>query len=246
MSWLPGVHRSPHLQRNPWLHEISNAATDPAGQVAAELARIAPWSGRLVVDLGAGSGFHLEALQATARHVFAVEPDDATRQILMARIWKRGLERVSAVTGSAERLLLPDASVDRVFARLAYFWGPGCERGIAEVSRVLVPGGIFVVIDRDLVWGDVARWAAREEDARDPATVEAFWRAQGFRSVSAHTRWVFNRRDEAEAVFRAEFSPENAARIIAEEPGLDFSMGFRLYTFRTLRDRQPTGNVGRG
>ena len=48
------------------------------------------------------------------------------------------------MAGSAERLPLPPCSVDVVHARFAYFLTPGGDAGLAEVLRVLRPGGAFV------------------------------------------------------------------------------------------------------
>ena len=43
------------------------------------------------------------------------------------------------------RCPLPDASVDVVHARWAYFFGPGCEPGLAELDRVVRRGGTALV-----------------------------------------------------------------------------------------------------
>ena len=45
----------------------------------------------------------------------------------------------------AEALPVPDASVDVVHARWAYFFGPGCEPGLAELDRVVRRGGTAIV-----------------------------------------------------------------------------------------------------
>jgi ubiquinone/menaquinone biosynthesis C-methylase UbiE len=55
----------------------------------------------------------------------------------MRRCVALGLDNASVLTGSAERIPLSDSIVDVVHARFAYVFGPGCERGIAEVLRVL-------------------------------------------------------------------------------------------------------------
>ena len=51
----------------------------------------------------------------------------------------------------------PDASVDVVHARWAYFFGPGCEPGLRELARVLRRGGAAFVIDNDADALDVRR-----------------------------------------------------------------------------------------
>ena len=45
----------------------------------------------------------------------------------------QGLPGVAVRVGAAQALPLPDASVDVAAARWAYFFGPGCEPGLAEL-----------------------------------------------------------------------------------------------------------------
>lgn len=155
---LPGVHRAPNIQEAPDVYEIENLAVDPEQRIEAAMHAIASWDGRVMLDLGAGTGFHIPRWHATAAHVFAMEPHDASRLRAMARVATLGLERTSVLTGSAERILLPDASVDVVHARFAYFFGPGCEPGLAELARVIRPEGTAFIIDNDLRHGTFAEW----------------------------------------------------------------------------------------
>ena len=53
---------------------------------------------------------------------------------------RRGLTNVSIRLAAAQATGLPDSSVDVAHARWAYFFGPGCEPGLAELERVLRPG----------------------------------------------------------------------------------------------------------
>ena len=64
--------------------------------------RIAPWRDEVVLDLGAGTGFHLERFHHQAQQVIAVEPDGRLRLLAMERVARLGLERVSVLAGSAE------------------------------------------------------------------------------------------------------------------------------------------------
>ncbi len=73
--------------------------------------------------------------------------------------------------GAAEHIPLPDAVVDVVHARFAYFFPPGCDAGLAEVLRVLRPQGTLVVVDNDHRNGEFAEllgsssWAAPQGTA---------------------------------------------------------------------------------
>ena len=89
----PGHLRSPNIAGDPEVYEIENLAADPDGVIEAAMQRIAPWHGKVVVDIGAGTGFHVERFHADAAHVIAVEPEPALRLRLMHRLVDRQLAR---------------------------------------------------------------------------------------------------------------------------------------------------------
>jgi ubiquinone/menaquinone biosynthesis C-methylase UbiE len=230
-EWLPGVHPATNIQADPEAYEIENRAVDPEGRIEAAMRRIADWSGRDVLDLGAGTGFHIPLFAATARHVFGVEPHDPSRLLAMERCVRVGVANASVLVGSAEAIPLRDASVDVVHARFAYFWGPGAEPGIAEMARVLRPGGTAFVIDNDLRTGTFADWLTLASGtwARDPDEIEAFWREQGFSVTIVRSMWRFATRADLERVVRNEFVPEIAETILAGHRGLEVEYHYALY-----------------
>ena len=93
-----------------------------------------------VLDLGAGTGKLTRLLVTAFGRVVAVEPAEAMRRILVAQC--PGAE---ALAGSAEEIPLADASVDAVFAAEAFHVFEA-ERGLAEIARVLRPGGALVLL----------------------------------------------------------------------------------------------------
>jgi ubiquinone/menaquinone biosynthesis C-methylase UbiE len=82
----------------------------------------------------------------TGGRVIAVEPLPEMRAQLATLV--PGAEVLAA---SAEQLPLPDASVDAVVAASAFHWFE-TERALAEIHRVLVPGGALATVGngRDL------------------------------------------------------------------------------------------------
>lgn len=224
------IHPSPNIQTDPDVYETENLAADPDGLVELAMARIAPWDGRTVVDLGAGTGFHLPRFHETAEQVIAIEPHGLSRLRAMRRVADLGLERASVLMGSAAAIPLRDDSVDLVHARFAYFFGPGCEPGLAELERVIRPGGTAFIIDNDLRSGDFAGWLRRqpEWDAIDPDAIEAFWSARGFDIERIPTEWRFRRRADLEAVVRLEFPAPVAADILRDFTGLSASCHYLL------------------
>ncbi|MFF0308643.1 class I SAM-dependent methyltransferase [Streptosporangium sp. NPDC004379] len=217
---LRGVVPSPNIWNTPHVYELENRAVDPEGRAEAAMAAIRPWDGATVLDIGCGTGYHLPSLAATASRVIGVEPHEGLARLARRRC--RALPGVEVHVAAAQDLPLPDASVDVAFARWAYFFGPGCEPGLAELSRVVRRGGAAFVIDLDAGRGAFGRWFGRSVPAGYSAeAVERFWTRQGWQSRPLDLRMSFERRADLEAVLRIEFTPEVAAQAIAETPGLE-------------------------
>jgi SAM-dependent methyltransferase len=100
-----------------------------------------------VADVGAGTGIFSRVLAALGHDVVAVEPDhDMARKLAEASPGVRVLEE------SAEKIPLPDASVDAVTAAQAWHWFDN-DAARAEVARVLRSGGVVARISN---WEDVS------------------------------------------------------------------------------------------
>ena len=227
----PGdVHPSPNIQSDPDLYEIENQDADPDGLIERAMWRIAPWADRTVLDLGAGTGFHLSRFHAAARHVIAVEPHGPSRLRAMRRIVGLGLGHASVVMGSAAVIPLPDGIVDVVHARFAYFFGPGCEAGLAELERIIRPGGTAFIIDNDLRGGEFAGWLRRSPEWRriDPDEIEAFWSSRGFGIERVASEWRFQTRAHLEAVDRLEIPEDVADGVLQDHPGLSATYHYML------------------
>ena len=89
-----------------------------------------------VLDLAAGTGKLTGVLCAEGHNVTAVEPDEAMLGELV-----RLHGGVRALPGTAERIPLPDGTVDAVVAGQAFHWFD-YERAMTEIARVLRPGGV--------------------------------------------------------------------------------------------------------
>jgi SAM-dependent methyltransferase len=119
------------------------------GAIAAEL-HIPPDA--LVLDLAAGTGKLTRALLGIGLDVIAVEPQAPLRDLLAASI---GSERVH--DGLAEAIPLPDESVVAVTVADAFHWFDHAA-ALAEIRRVLRPGGGLAVLSTVPDWGG-ASWA---------------------------------------------------------------------------------------
>ena len=228
------VTPSPNIWHWPELYEVENRAQDSTGALWDALRARCDWTGLDVVDIGCGDGFHLPMFAAAARSVIGVEPHPPLAQRARQRL--AGTPGVDVRIAPAQQLPLADASADLVHARTAYFFGPGCEPGLAEAERVLRPGGTIAIIDLDTAAPPYGDWMRADAPQIDPDAIESFFTRHHFTSTSVPTRWGFEDRRTLEAVLGIEFSARTAARAAAETPGRTLPVTYRLRT-RT----RPTG-----
>lgn len=116
---------------------------------AAMIDWLAPRAGMTVVDVGGGTGDI--AFRLCERGVGHVTVVDMNREMLVVgrdRGIDRGLiEGLAWVCGDAERLPLPDASVDAYTIAFCIRNVTHVERALAEARRVLKPGGRFLCLE---------------------------------------------------------------------------------------------------
>jgi SAM-dependent methyltransferase len=195
------------------------------------MAAIASWEGKTVLDVGCGTGYHLPRFAETAAAVIGVEPH--ADLVALAGRRTRSLERVRVLRGTAQGLPLPDDSVDVAHARWAYFFGPGCEPGLAELDRVVRRGGTAFVIDNDGSRSTFGAWFRRGYPHLDPPEViERFWSTHGWTRTPIDMGWRFSSRADLEAVVRIEFKPDVAASILEHHEGLEVDYAVNLWSKR--------------
>ncbi|HMT32531.1 MAG TPA: class I SAM-dependent methyltransferase [Dermatophilaceae bacterium] len=222
-----GALLSPNIWGSPQTYETHNLALDRSGIIDAALLRLAgrsDWRGATVVELGCGTGFHLPRLAETARRVIGVEPHAPLADLARRRIAgmpsgpRSATAAVTVVVAGAQDTGLAAASVDVAIARWAYFFGPGCEPGLAELGRIMRPGGIALVVDNDATRSTFGSWFSAAWPDYDPSAVDRFWARQGWQRESLDVTWAFDSREDFEAVLRWEFPPAVCTRIFAREP----------------------------
>ena len=121
------------------LYSRVNRAAERRGATEHRRRLLAGLHGR-VIEVGAGDGANFPHYPATVDHVLAVEPESYLRA--------RALEAaphapvpVEVVDGVADRLPAEDASLDAGVASLVLCSVPDQARGLAELRRVIRPGG---------------------------------------------------------------------------------------------------------
>ena len=139
------------------------------------------WVARDVLDLGAGTGKLTTRLVERGLTVIAVDPIAEMLEML-----RTALPDTPALLGSAEQIPLPDNAVDAVLVAQAWHWFDQ-ERAVAEIARVLRPGGRLGVLwntrDERSGWvKDFGRIVGLEHD-RDNATVDL---PEPFTDIATH------------------------------------------------------------
>ncbi|MSZ75637.1 MAG: methyltransferase domain-containing protein [Actinobacteria bacterium] len=225
----PGAVPSPNIWQHPATYEIENHAVDPDGRLESAMRALADWTGRTVLDLGCGTGFHLPRFAADAAAVIGVEPHPDL--VALARRRARSAPHVTVLQGTAQAVPLPDRSVDVVHARWAYFFGRGCEPGLVELDRVVRRGGTAFVIDNDASRSTFGGWFRRGYPHLDPPEVtERFWSTRGWSRTPVDIRWSFAGRADLEAVVRIELPGPVAEQVLAEHEGTEVDYAVNLWS----------------
>ncbi len=102
--------------------------------------------GDLFLDIGCGTGAAVREAAASARR--AVGFDLSAGMVAEARTLADGLQNVEFVVGDAsDRLPFADGEFTAVFCSTAFHHFPQQRRTIAEMARLLAPGGRLVIAD---------------------------------------------------------------------------------------------------
>ena len=256
---FPDWRFAPNIGGHPEVYELENQAVDLAGHVLTAMHALAPWGGRTLLDLGCGAGFWLSRYAqgtgtergttpigtgstpigtggapghaGSASRVIGIEPDPVLRAAAAARTAQ--LPGAEVLAGSAERLPLPGCSVDVAHARFAYFLAPGGDAGLAEVLRVLRPGGSLVVVDNDYRWGQFAQLlaaASASPPGHTAAAIDAWWRERGALRREVRSELRFGSRSELAAVLHIELPATVARSWLARNPSAtSISYGYVLF-----------------
>lgn len=131
-------------------------AEDASGALAETLHALGPFDGADVIEAGAGTGRITKLLlSAGARSVLATEPAEAMRAIAAHHL-RDFHDRCTIAAATVDALPAPDASHDLAIAGwvVGHFadwhpdaWREHVDRAIAELLRVLRPGGLLVLIE---------------------------------------------------------------------------------------------------
>ena len=137
--------------------------------------------GARVVDLAAGTGKLTRLLVSSGAELIAAEPVAGMRDIFRASV-----PGVPVLACTAEQLAFRDAALDAVTVAQAFHWFDH-ERAIAELARVVRPGGrvglVWNARDRSVEWVDRV-WSIMDRvEKQAPWRDHDNWRDSAFRDM---------------------------------------------------------------
>ena len=108
---------------------------------------IAATPGATVLDMGCGAGHASFAVAPHAKEVVAYDIAEPMLATVAGAARERGLDNIRTQQGPAEKLPFADASFDWVLSRMSAHHWHGVPAALAEVRRVLKPGGRVLFVD---------------------------------------------------------------------------------------------------
>ena len=149
------------------------------------LAGVRPVKGMRVLDFGAGTGWTSRILTQLGCEVVVCDVSqtalDVARELFVRQPVAGDQPKPSFLRFDGQRLDLPDASIDRIFCIDAFHHVPNPAAVLAEMGRVLAPGGVagfqepgpnhsktaqsqfemkqFTVIENDIIMRDIEQWS---------------------------------------------------------------------------------------
>jgi len=128
-----------HLRSRAGIYAYAEAAADPQWRTS-----MVPWDGtQIVADVGCGNGFDLRQIvpQGRCRHAIGI---DLSAGMLRSLADLRQSGRLSLVQADAQRLPLPDRSVDVTLAMHMLYHVPDVSAAVGELRRITKPGGVVL------------------------------------------------------------------------------------------------------
>lgn len=116
--------------------------------VIEKLSAVCGVGGRTVVaDVGTGTGFVAAGLSSRVDQVIGIDNSPAMLEVARKNLGSLGSDNVEFVRGEVSSLPLADDSVDAACANMVLHHAPDPETMLAEMARVVRPGGTVAITD---------------------------------------------------------------------------------------------------
>ncbi|HYO88233.1 MAG TPA: class I SAM-dependent methyltransferase [Candidatus Limnocylindrales bacterium] len=201
-------------------YEAMVSVEDEAGNVPALIWEICPPEGKVVLDIGAGTGRLTMLTAPTASRVIAVDRSAAMLMITRERAAHAGYGQVELIVCDHRILPLPSRSVDLALAGWTFGhstlwdhdWKTEIGRSLDEAFRMLRPGAPLIVFETLGTGGEMP--------APPNETLAEFyaWLVDnlGFQHRTIRTDYRFNNPQQGADLTRFFFGDDLADRILAE------------------------------
>ena len=192
--------------------ERSYLTRDVVATRALVMELLAPARAERVLDVGSGPGMLLRDIAgAIGPQGVAAGLDIAESMMAIARHRCRDLDNVEIAAGDATALPWPDAHFDRAVSTQVYEYVPDLGLALAELYRVLKPGGRAVVMATDadtILFGPAGdATAARVREAWPRHCAHPFLPRELGQLIAQAGYSVIDRR--VHVILNHEFTPEN-------------------------------------
>ncbi|MEM9565846.1 MAG: methyltransferase domain-containing protein [Actinomycetota bacterium] len=164
------------LVRTQFGANAANYAASPVHARGSSLTRLVevlePDPSWRLLDIATAAGHTAFAFAPAVAEVVASDLLDEMLDVARGQAAERGVANVTFEVADAESLPFEDSSFDAVTCRIAPHHFPRPDRFVAEVARVLRPGGRFGLVD-NMVDAEASAFVNHFEKRRDPSHVRA-------------------------------------------------------------------------
>lgn len=116
------------------------------GSQLAKIKALLNYRNKVGLDIGSANGaFTIELAKSGAKKMYGIDIADEFIKKSTARLKKEKLKNVTFLQADANKLPFQDNSFDFIICTEVLEHVPGFRKAIAEIKRVLKPGGIFVI-----------------------------------------------------------------------------------------------------
>jgi ubiquinone/menaquinone biosynthesis C-methylase UbiE len=154
-------------------HYVASRSHARADDLARMIELSEPRSTDRLLDVATGGGNVARVFSPLVASVVASDISPEMLAAVETSFRETGLVNVTFAEADAEDLPFAEASFELVACRIAPHHFPRPDRFVAEVERVLTPGGRFALVDSTVPAGEVGDFWNRFERARDGSHVRS-------------------------------------------------------------------------